>query len=171
MLTPPNSPRGSLKPKRVSAQIASLKWTRPEYSEQLREMTGGEVDYSQSPAEDFARATITFETEEKTTVIAEITTSWAYVGPGLRLSFELLGPEYSLVINSLDTNSKVFFSRRVSGPAGEDLVEKQNADGLEVTRLLMACYMSAERGQQLDFPPEGLETFVPQVAQGTWKAT
>jgi hypothetical protein len=28
--------------------------------------------------------------------------------------------------------------------------------------------MAAERGKKLDFPPEGLETFVPEVAQGTW---
>jgi hypothetical protein len=41
---------------------------------------------------------------------------------------ELLGPEYSLQINSLDTDLNVFFSRNVQGEAGEDLVEKQNAE-------------------------------------------
>jgi predicted dehydrogenase len=41
---------------------------------------------------------------------------------------ELLGPEYSLSVNSLDAGPKVFFSRRVTGDAGEDLVEKQNAE-------------------------------------------
>jgi len=50
------------------------------------------------------------------------------VGAGLRLSMELLGPEYSMSINSLDTDLKVFFSRNVKGSAGEDLVEKQNAE-------------------------------------------
>ena len=41
---------------------------------------------------------------------------------------ELLGPEYSLQINTLDAGLKVFFSREVQGKAGEDLVEKQNAE-------------------------------------------
>ena len=41
---------------------------------------------------------------------------------------ELLGPEYSMSISSLDGGTKVFFSRRLRGQAGEDLVEKQNAE-------------------------------------------
>jgi predicted dehydrogenase len=41
---------------------------------------------------------------------------------------ELLGPEYSLAINTLDSGLKIFFSRNVIGKAGEDLVEKQNAE-------------------------------------------
>ncbi len=41
---------------------------------------------------------------------------------------ELLGPEYALQINTLDAGLKVFFSREVRGKAGEDLVEKQNAE-------------------------------------------
>jgi len=32
----------------------------------------------------------------------------------------------------------------------------------------MACYMAAEKGKKFKFPLEGLEKFVPQVAQGTW---
>jgi predicted dehydrogenase len=42
-------------------------------------------------------------------------------------------------------------------------------DGLEVVKLLMAGYLSAEQGRTIDFPPEGLETFVPTVARGTWQ--
>ena len=41
---------------------------------------------------------------------------------------ELFGPEYSMFLNTLDPDLKVFFSREVSGEAGEDLVEKQNAE-------------------------------------------
>ena len=41
-------------------------------------------------------------------------------------------------------------------------------DGLEVVRLLMAAYMSAEQGRTIEFPPQGLEEFVPAVAQGKW---
>jgi predicted dehydrogenase len=50
------------------------------------------------------------------------------VGPGLRLSAELLGPEYSFAYNSLNAGAQLFLSRRVTGAAGEDLVEKQNAE-------------------------------------------
>ena len=38
-------------------------------------------------------------------------------------------------------------------------------DGLEVTKLLMACYMSAEQGRRLDWEPAGLDGFVPEVAR------
>jgi predicted dehydrogenase len=42
-------------------------------------------------------------------------------------------------------------------------------DGLEVVKLLMAAYMSAERGKTVAFPPPGLSRFVPAVARGTWR--
>jgi predicted dehydrogenase len=91
-------------------------------------MMGKEVDYRVRPSEDFARATIQYVDEVGNPLIAEVTTSWSYVGAGLRLSTELLGPEYSLSINTLESGIKLFFSRRVQGEAGEDLVEKQNAE-------------------------------------------
>ena len=62
------------------------------------------------------------------TVLGEATTSWSFVGAGLRLSAELLGPEYSMSWNTLDCGLKLFFSREVKGRQGEDLVEKQNAE-------------------------------------------
>lgn len=43
-------------------------------------------------------------------------------------SGKVLGPEYSLSMNSLDSGLKLFMSREVKGVAGEDLVEKQNAE-------------------------------------------
>ncbi len=42
-------------------------------------------------------------------------------------------------------------------------------DGVEVVRMLMTAYMSAEQGRTLPFPPHGLDTFVPAVARGKWK--
>ncbi len=126
LLTRPGAPRASIRPIAVTGHIASLKWTRPEYAEILREQYG--MDYAQQPAEDFARATIEYVDEQNHPLIAEMTTSWSYVGAGLRLSSELLGPEYSLRINSLDAGGTVFLSRNVTGRAGEDLVEKQNAE-------------------------------------------
>ncbi len=126
MLTKPGAPRSSIKPLKVTAQIASLKWSRPEYVEILKRTM--DVDYKSTPAEDFARATINYTDEDNNPLIVEVTTSWSYVGAGLRLSLEVLGPEYSLAMNSLDSGLKLFLSREVKGAAGEDLVEKQNAE-------------------------------------------
>jgi predicted dehydrogenase len=208
LLTNPGAPASSLRPKRVTGHIASLKWSRPEYAKKLTQAMGKDVDYTKHPAEDFASVVIEFAGEDGHTVLGEATTSWSFVGAGLRLSAELLGPEYSMSWNSLDSGLKLFFSREVKGQAGEDLVEKQNAemglmpvvageasaygydaedrhfvraflgkeqpaltfdDGLEVVKLLMTAYQSAEQGRTLDFPPPGIETFVPAVAKGTWK--
>jgi predicted dehydrogenase len=91
-------------------------------------MMGSGVDYRNKPSEDFARATVNYVDEQGNPLIVEATTSWSYVGAGLRLSMELLGPEYSLSMNTLDSGLKLFFSRQVKGEAGEDLVEKQNAE-------------------------------------------
>jgi predicted dehydrogenase len=207
LLTAPGAPRSSVRPVRVTGRIASLKWTRPEYRDRLAEQTAGAVDYARAPSEDFASVTIEFETDDGHPVIGEATTSWSYVGPGLRLSAELLGPEYSMSWDSLSSGLDLFFSRRVTGEEGEDLVEKQNAevglmpvvahewvaygyeaenrhfvgaflrgetpmltfhDGVEVARLLMTAYQSAEEGRTLDFPPDGIDTFVPAVARGAW---
>jgi predicted dehydrogenase len=207
LLTKPGAPLATVKPKRITAHIASLKWSRPAYAKQLSKTMGKDVDYSKRPAEDFASTTIEFETDDGFTVIGEASTSWSFVGAGLRLSAELLGPEYSMSWNTLDSGLRLFFSRAVQGRAGEDLVEKQNAemglmpvvaneamaygyeaedrhfvrvflgkeeplltfeDGLDVVRMLMTAYQSAEQGKTLEFPPKGLDKFVPRVAKGEW---
>ncbi|MFZ4793128.1 MAG: Gfo/Idh/MocA family protein [Blastocatellia bacterium] len=130
LLTDPSKPRSSVRPVKVSATIGCLKYSRPEYAAILKQTMGPEVDYLKRPSEDFARATITYIDDAGLPLVAEVTTSWSYVGPGLRLSAELLGPEYSLSINSLNTSLNLFMSRRVKSPGGpgEDLVEKQNAE-------------------------------------------
>jgi predicted dehydrogenase len=128
LLTAPDETRDALTVESVNAQIASLKWTRPEYAALLRERTGGAVDYARAPAEDFARATVTLRGPEGQPLIIEATTSWSFVGPGLRLRAELLGAEYAMQSDSLTTELSVFLGRRVTGEAGEDLVEKQNAE-------------------------------------------
>ena len=128
LLTEPGAPRKSIRPVKVSAQIASLKWSRDRYARQLQERMGPEVDYRDKPSEDFARATIEYEDEAGNTLIGEVTTSWSFVGAGLRLRSELLGPEYSLENSSLKTGTNLFFSREVQGEEGEDIVEKQNAE-------------------------------------------
>ena len=210
LLTKPGEPLSTVRPTRITAHIASLKWSRPEYAKQLAKTFGREVDYTKTPSEDFASTMIEFETDDGHIVIGEATTSLSFVGAGLRLSAELLGPEYSMSWNTLDSGLKLFFSRAVRGKAGEDLVEKQNAevglmpvvaseaaaygyeaedrhfvrvflgkekpaltfdDGLEVVKMLMTAYQSAEQGKTLPFPPRGLEKFVPAVARGQWRPT
>ena len=128
LLTKPGAPYSTVRPVRITAHIASLKWSRPEYVRQLQKSMGKAVNYATHPSEDFASATIEFETDSGTIAIGEVTTSWSFVGAGLRLSAELLGPEYSMTWNSLDTGLKVFMSRALHGSEGEDLVEKQNAE-------------------------------------------
>jgi len=128
LLTAPGAPRDSLVPVKVTAHTSCLKWQQPHYADQLAERSGGQTDYRRRPAEDFARALITYRASDGGERVVEATTSWCYVGAGLRLSMELLGPEYSLAVNSLDAGPRIFFSREVRGDAGEDLVEKQNAE-------------------------------------------
>ena len=128
LLTPPGEPRNALKPVKVTAQTACLKWQQPRYAERLAANSDGALDYLNRPAEDFARALVEFRDPEGNPRIVEATTSWCFVGAGLRLSMEMLGPEYSMSLSSLDAGPKVFFSREVRGEAGEDLVEKQNAE-------------------------------------------
>jgi predicted dehydrogenase len=132
LLTEPGKPRDSIKPISVSAHTDCLKWQRPKYADILSKNSGGKTDYSQRPSEDFARSLIEYLDENGEKIIVETTTSWCFVGEGLRLSMELFGPEYSMFVNTLDPDLKVFFSREVSGEAGEDLVEKQNAESGEM---------------------------------------
>ena len=129
LLSKPGEP-GYLTPRAVSAQIAALKWTQPRYAQELLAAYDGAVDYRRTPAEDYARAQVTYETADGRQVVAEATTSWSYVGPGLRISCELLGPEYSLEWSTLSTEAKLFIGRNLGGAqqAGEDLLEKQNAE-------------------------------------------
>lgn len=128
LLTEPGAPRGSLKVRSVNGTVANLKWTRPRYADELARRFGAGVDYLNRPAEDFARGTVLLEDPDGNEAVIETTTSWAYVGAGLRIQLELLGPEYAMEFNSLATGLKIFMSRAVAGEAGEDLVEKQNAE-------------------------------------------
>jgi len=207
MLTEPGKPRDSITPISINAHTDCLKWQRPEYVKILSDNSDGKTDYSKRPSEDFARSLIEYLDKDNNKLIVETTTSWCFVGEGLRLSMELFGPEYSMFVNTLDPDLKVFFSRKVTGSEGEDLVEKQNAesggmpvvsneaevygytaenrhmvqsfmngkrpeenfdDGLEVTRLLMAAYMSAEQGKTIQLPNADIDTFTPAVARGEW---
>lgn len=203
LLTAPGAVRESLKVKAVQGSVAYLKWTQDKYARTLAHDFKG-VEIQRRPVEDFARATITLEDETGRELIVEASTSWSYVGPGLRIDLALLGPEYAMEFSSLNPSLKVFLSRAIKGEGGEDLVEKQNAeqgqmpivedeagtygyvgenrhmvdcfrhgrtpietfhDGVEVVKMVMALYKSAETGQVVQLPDESLETYVPVPAR------
>jgi predicted dehydrogenase len=204
LLTAPGAPRKSLTIKAVQGSVGHLKWGQDRYARSLaRDFKG--VDIQRRPVEDFARATVTLEDEAGLELIIEASTSWSYVGAGLRIDLALLGPEYAMEFSSLNPSLKVFLSRAISGSSGEDLVEKQNAehgqmpivedeagtygytgenrhmvdcfrhghtpaetftDGLEVVRIIMGLYKSAELGRVVHFPDSDLETYVPEPARG-----
>jgi predicted dehydrogenase len=128
LLTAPDAPRNELTLVSANATIGNLKWTRPDYVKKLKDAMRGEVDYSRHPAEDFSRAALVFKDREGNELLVEATNSWAYVGAGLRIQIELLGPEYAMEFSSLNGGLKIFMSREVKGSQGEDLVEKQNAE-------------------------------------------
>ena len=198
LLTAPGEPRSSLTVRSVTGQVNYLKWTRPQYVRDLNERFG--IDFRAKKVEDFARATVVLTDVDDTELIVEASTSWAYVGPGLRLDLSLLGPEYAMEFNSLNSGLRVFLSRRIQGGSGEDLVEKQNAeqglmpviedeagsygytsedrhmvdafragrlpnetfdDGVEVIRMIMGLYKSAELGCTVTFPDADLMHYVP----------
>jgi predicted dehydrogenase len=203
LLTEPGAARDSLTVKAVQGQVAHLKWTQDRYAKTLaRDFKG--VEMTRHPVEDFARATVVLEDANGQELIVEASTSWSYVGPGLRIDLALLGPEYAMEFSSLNPALKVFLSRNITGGQGEDLVEKQNAeqglmpivedeaaiygyigenrhmvdcfrhgktpietfeDGVEVTKMVMALYKSAETGAQVALPDPSLETYVPAPAR------
>jgi predicted dehydrogenase len=204
MLTAPDAERSSLTVKSVQGSVGHLKWTQARYAQKLIQDFGPGVQMLARPVEDFARATITLEDESGAELIVEASTSWAYVGPGLRIDLALLGPEYAMEFSSLGAGLKVFLSRAVTGGEGEDLVEKQNAeqgqmpiiedeaaiygyigenrhmvdcfrhgrrpietfhDGVEVVRMVMALYKSAETGRTVSFPDDDLDAYVPVPAR------
>jgi predicted dehydrogenase len=204
MLTAPDAERSSLTVRSVQGSVGHLKWTQARYAQKLIQDFGPGVQMLARPVEDFARATITLEDDSGAELIVEASTSWAYVGPGLRIDLALLGPEYAMEFSSLGAGLKVFLSRAVTGGEGEDLVEKQNAeqgqmpiiedeaaiygyigenrhmvecfrhgrrpietfhDGVEVVRMVMALYKSAETGRTVRFPDDDLDAYVPVPAR------
>ena len=202
LLTAPGAARSSLTVRSVTGHVNYLKWKRPAHARDLNKRFG--VDYLARKVEDFARATIVLSDVDDAELVIEASTSWAYVGPGLRLELSLLGPEYAMEFSSLNPALSVFMSRRIVGSSGEDFVEKQNAeqglmpvvedeagsygytsenrhmvdafragrapretflDGVEVVRMIMGLYKSAELGRTVTFPDESLAHYVPQPAR------
>ncbi len=127
MLTPTGKPPDYLKPISVTATMSLLKWGKEPWISELRKKG---VDYSVTPAEDYAQVSIEFEDPETGVYsVAQATNSWMYDAPGLRLLMEAVGPGYSYTVNSLDSPAGIFISDRAAEAIadGEFALEKAQA--------------------------------------------
>jgi len=108
MVTPADKPINYLRPLRVNATMALLKWGKPPWLGQLKQRG---VDYAATPAEDYSSVSV--ELEDPGTgrhSIVQATNSWMYDAPGLRLLMETFGPGYSYTVNSLQSPAGMFIS-------------------------------------------------------------
>lgn len=111
-------------PVAVVGNVSNLKWGHEGYADQVEEEF--DVEYGGSPTEDYANATVFYETDEGRPLVAETVASWCYVEAGVKRTVELLGPEYSGRVESGESTTNVFFSSAVASSDGE-LMEKQAA--------------------------------------------
>ena len=210
VLTPHGKPPTCLEPVAVTAETALLKWGLPKWRQKLLDQYG--VDYSKTPAEDFATGMVTFKNPETGQLVkAQFTDSWMFEKQGLRLFMDGMGPGYAFEINTLASPLNIFIGDAAAEAAAdaETALEKSTASrgllavqynepdlygytdenaeaagaflagrdgfltwqyGLQVTRLVMAAYMAAERRQTIDLTDPTiqaeLETYVPLIQQG-----
>jgi predicted dehydrogenase len=141
LLTPPGASPGALRPQRVTGR----------------------------KSEDAASALIEFEAPGGRRVTGETTTAWRAGPSGLQLSAEVTGLAGSTSWTSLDHAASYeaedrHFARAILGLEEPSLTF---AEGLDVVRLVTAAWQSAAEGRALDYPPPGLERFVPLVGRET----
>lgn len=209
-LTPVGKPLTFLEPVTVSAEVALLKWGQPQWREKLLKERG--VDYTKTPAEDFATGMVTYRNPESgQRVKAQFNNSWMYDKQGLRVFMDGMGPGYAFEINSLASLLQVFIGDAAADSIAnaELALEKSTASrgllavqynepdlygytdenedmlrafqagqdgslpwsyGAEITRLVMAAYMAAEKQRTIDLTDpatqQELETYVPLIQQG-----
>lgn len=210
LLTPAGHTLDHLEPETVVADIGLLKWGQPRWRAELLERHG--VDYTRTPAEDFATGLVTYrdpDTDHRSK--AQFTVSWMYDKQGLRLLIDALGPGYAIEANTLRSPLEIFVGDVAASSVAdaEVALEKSTAthglmavqpneadlygyvdenvdavaafragtdalldfdDGLEVVRLTMAAYLSAEEGRTVDLRDAetraALDDYVPLVQQG-----
>jgi predicted dehydrogenase len=128
LLTPVGSAPRHLIPESISADVGLLKWGQPRWQQQLLDRYG--VDYSVTPAEDFATGIVTYRHPGSgQRVKAQFTVSWMYDKQGLRLLVDGIGPGYALEANSLQSPLQIFIGdEAASGVADVELgLEKSTA--------------------------------------------
>ncbi|HIQ23411.1 MAG TPA: Gfo/Idh/MocA family oxidoreductase [Planctomycetes bacterium] len=127
-LTPPGKPPAFLQPQSVMADLSLLKWGQPRWRKELLNRYG--VDYSETPAEDFATGMVTYRNPETGALVkAQFTVSWMYDKQGLRLSLDGIGPGYAFEMNSLRSPLEVFIGDVAAASLAdtEMALEKQQA--------------------------------------------
>jgi predicted dehydrogenase len=210
LLTPTDRPVTFLEAQSVLADVGLLKWGQPRWRDELVERYG--VDYSATPAEDFATGLVTYrDPESGNNPKAQFTVSWMYDKQGLRLLVDGLGPGYALEANTLRSPLELFVGDAAAtsvrdaelalekATASQGLLAVQpnepdlygytdeNVDalsafrdgrsalldfgyGLEIVRLTMAAYLSAEEGRTVDLTDPAtrarLDEYVPLIQQG-----
>ena len=209
-LTPVGKLPMFLEPVAVSAECALLKWGLPVWRQKLLDQFG--IDYTQTPAEDFATGIVTFRNPETGQIVkSQFTNSWMFEKQGLRLLMDGMGPGYAFEVNTLNSTLQVFIGDAAAEAIAnaETALEKATASrgllavqynepdlygytdeiedatqaflagqdaflswryGLEITKLVMAAYMSAERQKTIDLTDpatqQELETYIPLIQQG-----
>jgi len=210
ILTPDGKDPLFLEPVAMQCDTSLLKWGQPEYQKQLKDKFG--VDYSKTPAEDFATGIATFKNPETGQLVkAQFTDSWMYDKQGLRLSMDALGPGYAMEVNTLISPLEIFIGDEAAESVAdaETALEKSTASrgllavhpneadlygytteirdavnsflngknamldfkfGAEVTYLVQAAYMAAEKRRTIDLTDEGiqkeLQTYQSLISQG-----
>lgn len=107
VLTPLGKPVTFLQPVSVSADTSLLKWGQKAWREKLLKDRG--VDYTKTPAEDFATGIVTFRNPETGQLVkAQFTNSWMYDKVGLRLYMDGLGPGYAFELNTQMSALSIF---------------------------------------------------------------
>lgn len=107
ILTPPGKALDFLEPVAIQCDVALLKWGQSPYREKLQKKYG--VDYSKTPAEDFATGIVTFRNPDTDQLVkGQFTDSWMYDKQGLRLSMDALGPGYAFEVNTLISPLEIF---------------------------------------------------------------
>ncbi len=142
-----------LQPHSVSAEVALLKWGQPRWREKLMKDMG--VDYSKTPAEDFATGMFTFrnpETGQK--VKAQFTNSWMFEKQGLRILVDGTGPGFAFEFNTLVSPLSVFVGDEAADTVrnAEAAMEKSRA-----TRGLLAVHYN--EADLYGYPDENEDAF------------
>jgi predicted dehydrogenase len=122
ILTPPGKSPFFLKPVTMQCDTSLLKWGGTKYREVLFKKYG--VDYSKTPAEDFATGVITFMNPETGQLVkGQFTNSWMYDKQGLRITMDGLGPGYALEVNTLASPVEIF----IGDEAAEGVADAEGA--------------------------------------------
>jgi len=117
-LSPPDKDVCFLEPQSVMADLSLLKWGQPRWQKELLERHG--VDYSRTPAEDFATGMVTYKNPESgARVKSQFTASWMYDKQGLRLALDGIGPGYAFEMNTLRSPLEIFIGDAAAAGAGD----------------------------------------------------